>query len=172
MMGYEEDEKMYENVKNFLGGLKKITVPPSFDSDLMRRINAEKYAAPEAWWRKMFIPSRLIPSAALALTTIAVLFVLDSGTVEFENPLLSEPRIREDLIVNSQEDRNLSPASKIGIELEGNSSPDGNNALVVSYGITKSGLNFRQLHLTAEERVKIEEMKQKLIRMFDKTDRD
>jgi len=171
-MGYEEDEKMYEDIRSLLGGLKQVTVPPNFDSDLMRRINAEKYAAPDPWWKKFFLAPRLVPSAALALTIIAVLFVLDSTTVDPENPLLSEPRIREDLIVNSSDDESLSPASKIGIELEGNYSNGSNNALAVSYGITKSGLNFRQLNLSAEERAEIEKMRQKLIRMFDQTERN
>ena len=171
-MGYEEEEKMYEDIRSLLGGLKQITVPPNFDSNLMRRINAEKFSAPEPWWKKIFITPRLIPSAALALTIIAVLFVLNSGTVDPENPLLSEPRIREDLIVNSSDDESLSPASKIGIELEGNYSKGSTNARVVSYGITKSGLNFRQLHLSAEERAEIEKMRQKLIQMFNQTERN
>lgn len=167
VMGYNDDEKMYENVTKLLGSMKKVSVPPNFDADLMRRINSEKYALPEPWWKKVFIPSRLIPAAGLALATIAVLFVLDTASVESENPLLSNPRVREDVVAASENGEEISPAQKMGIEFEENySSP--RNVQPAGYGITKSGLNFRQLHLTPEERAKIEKMKEELIRILDK----
>lgn len=156
-MATNQEEKQYESVTNLLSGLKKISVPPNFDADLMRRINSEKYKNVEPWWKSILNPRKLVPSAALALTTIAVLFVLDTNQTDTENPLLMKPRLREDVTVSGAGYQ--TPA------YSGTVTP-------VSRNIIKSGLNFRQLRLTAEEREKIEEMKQRLNRFLEKSGRE
>jgi hypothetical protein len=72
------DEVRYKNIINLLKQMPKITAPLNFESDLMRRINSgnfnENYKV--KWWDKLFLPSRLIPAAAFALSIVTVFYFL------------------------------------------------------------------------------------------------
>ena len=90
------DEERYINIINLLKQLPKVTAPPDFESDLMMRINSgnfkEKYKV--HWWDKLFLPSRLIPAAAFALSIVAVFYFLNFNTGERENPFLAKPKMK------------------------------------------------------------------------------
>jgi len=96
----------------------------------MRRINSgnfqENYRS--RWWDKLFLPARIIPAAAFALSILAVFYFLNFNSVERENPFLAKPKIRE----------TVSEASIAG-----------------SFKINKEGLNFLQIRLNEAERAKI-----------------
>ncbi len=164
-MVYNVNKQQNENIPEILSSLKKVTVPPNFDSDLMRRINSAKYKKPESWWEKFILPSRLIPAAALALATVAVLFILNPGATDIENPLLMNPKLREDVTLNTQTKKSPNPAPNMGMKLE-------KNFQAASFAITKSGLNFRQLNPTPEEMAKIKEMRLKLVKNLDESGRN
>jgi len=138
-----DDEVHYINIITLLKQLPKVTAPPNFESDLMRRINSgnfqENYRS--RWWDKLFLPSRLIPAAAFALSILAVFYFLNFNSVEHENPFLAKPKIRE----------TVSEASIAG-----------------SFKINKEGLNFLQIRLNEAERAKINKLKEQIKDYFKK----
>jgi hypothetical protein len=138
-----DDEVRYINIIRLLKQLPKVTAPPNFESDLMRRINSgnfqENYRS--RWWDKLFLPSRLIPAAAFALSILAVFYFLNFNSVDHENPFLVKPKIRE----------TVSEASIAG-----------------SFKINKEGLNFLQIRLNKAERAKINKLKEQIKDYFKK----
>jgi hypothetical protein len=138
-----DDEVHYINIITLLKQLPKVIAPLNFESDLMRRINSgnfqENYRS--RWWDKLFLPSRLIPAAAFALSILVVFYFLSFNPVERENPFLAKPKIRE----------TVSEASIAG-----------------SFKINKEGLNFLQIRLNEAERAKINKLKEQIKDYFKK----
>jgi hypothetical protein len=106
-MNIIEDDHQHDDVIQTLKGLKKVSAPANFEADLMRRINTEKYDEKKSFWWKFLLPSRLIPSAALVLSAIVVLFVINTNSGAEENPLLIPPKIREDVVASSNVQKDL-----------------------------------------------------------------
>jgi hypothetical protein len=100
-----DDEKKYEDVIKKLKNLPRVNAPAAFEADLKRRINAEKTSEKKSFWDKIFIPSRLIPSAGLAAAAIIIFFVVNINSEEMDNPFLIEPKERQDIfeIDNTEE---------------------------------------------------------------------
>jgi hypothetical protein len=93
------EEKKYEKLIKDLKNLQQVKAHANFEADLMRRINAEKYAPEEkSFLGKIFLPSRLIPSLGLAAAAVVVFLVVNINSEEMDNPFLIEPRLREDII--------------------------------------------------------------------------
>jgi len=99
-MSVKDDYKKYNDVIKTLNQLHEVKAPADFEAELMRKINSEKYKEKkeQSIWSKFFIPSRLVPSAGLAAAAIIVLFVVTLNPEEIEDPLIMEPRVREDII--------------------------------------------------------------------------
>ncbi len=99
-MPVKDDDKKYNDVIKTLNQLQEVKAPADFEADLMRKINSEKYKEKKEqnFWNKIFLPSRLVPSAGLAAAAIIVLFVVTLNPEEMEDPLIMEPRVREDII--------------------------------------------------------------------------
>jgi hypothetical protein len=97
-MALNDDEFRYKNVINTLKSIQEVKAPQNFEADLMRRINSEKFKGKQNFWQKILIPSRLVPSAALAVAAIILLFFFNISSEDSENPLLVEPKVREDVI--------------------------------------------------------------------------
>lgn len=116
-----DDDQIQSDVIKTLKGLRKISAPENFEADLMRRINTEKFGKERSSWWKFLLPSRLIPSAALALSAVAVLFIINtnSGGTD-ENPLLMPPKVREDVVASSnlEKDLNLNSAPEVKKEVK------------------------------------------------------
>jgi hypothetical protein len=91
------EEQNFKDVINTLEQLQQVKAPAGFEADLMRRINSEKFREEKTFWQNILIPSRLIPAAALAITAILLIFVLNDASVTQDNPLLAAPRERSDL---------------------------------------------------------------------------
>ena len=138
-----DDEVRYVNIIKLLKQLPKVTTPPNFESYLMRRINSENFQENyrSRWGDKLFLPSRLIPAAAFALSILAVFYFLNFNSVERENPFLAKPKIR----------KTVSEASIAG-----------------SFKINKEGLNFLQIRLNEAERAKINKLKEQIKDYFKK----
>lgn len=95
----ETNEKKYEKLIKDLKNLQQVKAPANFESDLKRRINAEKHETKEkSFLGKIFLPSRLIPSLGLATAAIVVFLVVNINSEEIDNPFLIEPRLREDIV--------------------------------------------------------------------------
>ena len=111
-----EDDVKYKELINVLKSLPEVNAPKNFETTLMHRINTGNFKAKLSLWDKIFLPSRFIPSAALAVTAVIILFVMNINSGDIDNPLLIEPRIREDIFANieriSFEDRYSIPVSK------------------------------------------------------------
>ena len=69
-----DDEVHYLNIITLLKQLPKVIAPLNFESDLMRRINSGNFQKNyrSRWWDKLFLPSRIIPAAAFALSILVV----------------------------------------------------------------------------------------------------
>ena len=98
-MSVKDDDKKYNDVIKTLNQLHEVKAPADFEAELMRKINSEKFKEKkQSTWSKFFIPSRLIPSAGLAAAAVIVFFVVTLNPEEIEDPLIMEPRVREDII--------------------------------------------------------------------------
>lgn len=196
-----EDELKFAREIRFLKQLRKVEAPVNFEAGLMNKIQNPDLIKKESSWQNIFAPKKFIPSAALALSTVIILFVLNLNSDDAENPLLAEPKVREDIVEASsvspeQFDLNLRKANPldekrviieekkevkkreifadksdtIGIRNEElpvnkvfsseNSSETG--AVFSSEEINKSGLNFRHIKLSDEERAALYKLKQRV----------
>jgi len=99
-MPVKDDDKKYSDLIKTLNQLQEVKAPADFEAGLMRNINSDKFKEKkgQSIWSKIFLPSRLIPSAGLAAAAIIVFFVVTLNPEELEDPLQMEPRVREDII--------------------------------------------------------------------------
>ena len=113
----DEKDKEFEGIVRILKGLQQVKAPNNFETNLMRRINAEEFPdeKPESWISIIFTPKKFIPSAALAIIAIIILFVIKPGSTEIENPFNTRPRVRKDMIATTSQ---LSEQQKINNELK------------------------------------------------------
>ena len=149
------DEKDYEfeGVVKILKELQQVKAPNNFESNLMRRINSGDFheEKTENWLSVIFAPKKFIPSAALAVIAVLILFVIKPGYNEIENPLNVKPKIRKDIITTTSQ---LSDEKKIDKELQKMTGNDKiNNSLNQKTEITKSepqnknGYNVRKFQV-------------------------
>jgi hypothetical protein len=96
----ENDEKKYGKLIKDLKNLQQVKAPANFESDLKRRINAEKFSKEEkkSFWENILMPAKLIPSLGLVAAAVVIFFVVETNSEELDNPFLIEPRVREDII--------------------------------------------------------------------------
>ena len=109
------EDQEFRNVINILKQLQQVKAPADFDADLMRRINSEKLHVRKTLWATIFIPSRMVPAAALAVTVILLIFVLNNSGITSEDPFSVIPRQRQDLS-SSILPNNIPPVTKNKVE--------------------------------------------------------
>jgi len=98
MKNFDDDPK-YDGVKRILQNLKKIEAPLNFEQKLFDRISQGEFEEELSFIDKLFLPSRLIPSAGLAVTIVLIFFLTNVFVPSTdENPLLANPRVRVDVI--------------------------------------------------------------------------
>ncbi len=102
-MKNENDENKYKKVTETLGELQKVSAPPNFEANLMRKIRSGKIEKGETGIGKLFLPNRLIPSLGLITIAVIIFFVVDVNSEKLENPLLMDPRVREDVVAVSDD---------------------------------------------------------------------
>lgn len=176
-----KDDSRHKDVTDILKSLQQVKAPENFESELLRKINSQSNLEKESFWERIFTPSRLVPSAALAVTAVILFFFLFNEE-DVENPLLMDPRIREDVFATEDisqlplnnelskeglsidekklfeteqkptRDKTSAEDSNIAESRSNNSSPrDNTSYTTVGYSIDKNGLNFRQINLSKEE---------------------
>lgn len=93
------DKKKYSSLIKTLKSLQQVKAPPNFESDLKRKLNEDKNVEKSKRSIKdFFIPSRLIPSFGLAAAVVVVFLLVNTSSEEPDNPLMIEPKVREDII--------------------------------------------------------------------------
>lgn len=98
-----EDDKKFEKVTRLLKDLSKINAASNFETELLRKINqGEMGKEKESWFDKVFSP-KLIPSAALALTAVIILFLLKGNVNDIEDPFQTMPKLREEPILKQDQ---------------------------------------------------------------------
>jgi len=113
----DEKDHEFDGVIKILKELHHVKAPGNFEANLMRRINAGKYREEkaESWFSRIFVPRRFIPSAALAIIAVLILFVIKPGSNTIENPFNTKPRLRDDMITTTSQ---LSEEKKVNMELQ------------------------------------------------------
>ena len=96
------DDTKYRDVINTLKQLQQVKAPADFEAGLMRRIKSESFPEKETFREGIFIPSRIIPTAALAITALLLIFVLNDTAMHQDNPLLTAPKEREDITLKTE----------------------------------------------------------------------
>ncbi len=192
------EEDKYRNIIDNLKQLPKINAPDYFEADLMRKINTGRLDIESSFWEKLFKPSKLIPTAALAVTVIIILFMVRLNPSSSEDPLTTNPKIREDITsmkempeimredftvkdqMKAQSTNKKGEAakkkstmpndygmpgkvSKVSKVSAQRSNGNINAANTSIYTINKNGLNYRIVNLNPAERVKINQMRAKLM---------
>jgi hypothetical protein len=201
-MKHNDDELKYKDVIDTLKNLQQVKAPKNFETELMRKINFQTAEKEKSFWEKLFIPSRLIPSAGLAVTAVILLFVFNVVGEELEDPLSMEPKVREDVFAaetmediserrelmreetkkdqlgKTESGTRLSDETNIGRESDDIAAydrdylvdsnliptepgqPTAPDYTTVGYHIEKSGLNFRQVTLSEEERMQLNRLRE------------
>lgn len=97
------DDKKYEDVTGLLKNLSKVNAPPNFETELTRRINkGEGKKEKESWFDKIFSPN-LVPSMALAVTAMIIIFLLNEDVEQAEDPFQIMPKLREEILLEAEE---------------------------------------------------------------------
>lgn len=183
-MDNKDEGLKYKDVIDSLKSLQKVNAPANFETNLTRRINLLGSEQEESFWKRLFIPSKLIPAAALAVSAVILLFVLNTNNSD-EDPLLINPRVRTDIISTDDISRvELSPGQNsagsqkeklkgsnqdmLGKQKSNSNSEQRNSALSSSgfeYSIDKKGLNFRQVNISKEERESVSRVKSQFLKI-------
>ena len=109
-----EDDNKFEKVTRLLKDLPKVNAPSNFENELSKRINqGEQTKKKESWFDKVFSP-KLVPSAALAVTAVIILFLLKGNTPDVEDPFQIMPKLREEQ--NHKQDQLGTGSDKIIVE--------------------------------------------------------
>src|SRR4030067_2332722 len=109
-----EDDNKFEKVTRLLKDLPKVNAPSNFENELSKRINqGEQTKEKESWFDKVFSP-KLVPSAALAVTAVIILFLLKGNTPDVEDPFQIMPKLREEQ--NHKQDQLGTGSDKIIVE--------------------------------------------------------
>ena len=152
-----DDDVRYKNIVNLLKQMPKVTAPPNFEPDLMRRINSGNFSDnyKVRWWEYFFLPSRIMATATFVVSIVAVFYFLNFNSVEQDNPFLVKPQIRKSLAQN--QGKQLLPAK----------TPEYAEASVNgSFKINKEGLNFLHIRLNDVEKAKITRLKEQIRAYF------
>jgi hypothetical protein len=96
------DDTKYRDVINTLNQLQQVKAPAGFEAGLMQRIKSESFPEKETFRQSIFIPSRIIPTAALAITALLLIFILNDTALHQDNPLLTVPKEREDITLKTE----------------------------------------------------------------------
>jgi len=182
----KDDELKYKDIIDSLKSLQRVNAPADFETTLARRINSLGPEKKESFWERFFVPSKLIPSAALAVSAVVLLFVFNTNGND-EDPLLINPKVRTDIMSTddiyrvelSPEKNSVEPQSegllssnsdKLKDQKTYSDSDKRNSALTLSnfeYSIDKKGLNFRQVNLSKKERERVTQVKNRFIKLME-----
>jgi hypothetical protein len=175
---YEKEEEIkFKEIVKTLNSLQRVNAPAGFEADLMRRINSGNFKEKTSFLNWILSPSRLIPSSAAAAAVVLLLFFYNPQSPDLENPLTTDPRVREDIVQTGTVTLNA-PLQKPGMEISTDRKTDSSSARTRLYSasasnsdlvINKSGLNFRQIHLSDSDREQLNRLKAKISSFLSST---
>ena len=120
-----DDEKKYDDLIKTLKGLQQVKAPPNFEADLKRKLNEEKLEhKPKRGVRDFFIPSKLIPSFGIVGAVLVVFLILNLNSEQAENPLMIEPKVREDIFMVEEIDLLNVPDPEKSVRMDANEGKD------------------------------------------------
>jgi hypothetical protein len=90
------EDQEYKNLIDSLRQLKKVTAPPGFESDLMRKINQETIKVKKGFWQRILTPSILIPSSATLVTAAIIIFIVTKNSDDINS---SEQNLNQKKII-------------------------------------------------------------------------
>lgn len=90
---YNKEDEKFEDISKQLQKLPQINAPENFEFNLMTRIENKNFGT-EKEIKKYTLFSFLKPAIAVVSSVIIVFFVMDQQTNNFENPLISDPQVR------------------------------------------------------------------------------
>ncbi len=100
-MSPAEDEKKYKNLINDLKNLKKVEVPVGFENKLWKKINSEVEPEKKSFWDRISV--KILPAAAVLATAVILFVIIENNAYEYQDPLLTDPEVRTDLIEFQEE---------------------------------------------------------------------
>jgi hypothetical protein len=161
-----DEDRKYSDVIRTLNSLQQVKAPAGFEADLMRRINSGRFETKKTpLFKGFFNPQVLIPSS-LAAAAVVLMLIMYIPSDDFENPLMIDPPVREDMITADQVTVNRSdPGSEIRRSGDSSLNIMGDRYIASASNrslINKSGLNFRQINLSKEEREQLNRLKEKV----------
>jgi hypothetical protein len=98
-----EDDNKYEKITKLLKELPKIDAPSNFETELSRKIKQGEQEK-ESWFDKIFLP-KLIPSAALVLTAVIIILLLQPQVDETGKHIQISPQLYEEKIETKSESK-------------------------------------------------------------------
>lgn len=159
-MPVNEEDTRYKELIRTLNSLQKVSAPPGFESSLMRRINSGEFKKERSPLRNIFSPSRLIPAAA-AVAAVLLVFVFNPKAETPDDPLMADPRVREDVIISKEAGTNSNELKKPSERKASSFQRYAGSASNKNLFINKKGLNFRQIRLSFDERQQLNKLKAK-----------
>jgi hypothetical protein len=119
------DENKYDDLIKTLKELQQIKAPPNFEADLKRKLNEEKVGQKsKRSVKEFFVPSKLIPSFGIAGVVIIVFLIINLKTEDVENPLMMEPKVREDIFKVEDIDLLQAPDREQSARMDANEKKD------------------------------------------------
>lgn len=86
-----DEELDKDTVWNLLEKASPSEASPTFVQDTLRRTRLEASAESSPWWKTLFSPKLLMGTSAAALAAIALVFSLNSPTVEVAPSVVIDP---------------------------------------------------------------------------------
>jgi hypothetical protein len=184
------EKNEYENICKLLKSLQQAKAPSNFEVLLFQKINSQEFTfteTNESFWSKLFSRYKLIPSAALAVLAVLIIYFFGFQPAQKENPFAVKPKVREDVIVADPFSSAESVKDKIEKKEESIASHDQNQShnfskeqptqkalypgrhinVLTASAISKSGLNFMHINPNLSERREIYKLKMHLERFFN-----
>jgi hypothetical protein len=181
----------FESLCRLLKSLQEVKAPSNFEVTLFQKINSREFTFTETSeniWSRLFSRYKLIPSAALAVLAVLIIYFFSVQSSQKENPFAIQPKLRKDVMVTdpfssgagiksqveekekSQASNNQSHSQNLSEQrATPNSSLYSNQQLNVltASTISKSGLNFRHVNPNLNQRKEVYELKRRLERFFN-----
>jgi hypothetical protein len=176
-MDFNDDEKLYAETINILQRLRKIKPPENFEVELRLKINSGEEGSENRIWLRLMKPAALIPAAAVVLIIIVSVVVLQINSSPQTDPLVAAPQQRTDMITTqsnnnislNQQLKNLEELAQKKLKADNggqNQSGYFGAAYLSNVAEIRNGLNFREVNLNRHERMEVNQLKQKMEKMW------
>jgi hypothetical protein len=114
-----EEEKTYKKLAEDLKNLPKVEAHKNFETELWRKINSSEENKKLSFWEKLFSPGRLVPAAAVIVSTVIIFFIVNTKSDKIESPLNLGPKLQEDLVIPEPTRESPVEVQKKSIEQKG-----------------------------------------------------